>query len=1172
MGVEPGTLIGPYRILDPIGKGGMGQVFAAVHTSSGREVALKLLLKEIAEDRQLAGRFLQEYKVLATLEHPNIVKVFDGDKLEDGTAYLAMERLEGTTLGEWLRQRGRRVDVKTALSIGEQIASAMAKAHENGIVHRDLKPGNIFLLNADASASAAPTIKVLDFGIAKVPATPTGGVDTQVLTLGGTFLGTLAYMSPEQCINVDKVDAAADVYAFGVLLFELLAFRLPFVSDEPAALVGMHCLEKPPYVGDLVPDVPPDVCALIDAMLAKDPKERPSMQHCCARLAALGESNQGECPLPGLQPFAERDAALFFGRQETVSDLVDRLELARIGDQRWVLLEGPSGSGKSSLVQAGIRPRLAARSREGARWLVASFRPSDAPLLSLAKAMVGALSTYGVKQTAEEVTAALTRDPDALRSLAARTPRGYALLLIIEQMEELFTLGASDTATFDRQLHAALVDPHCPLRLLTTLRDDFTPRVKQIPKLAGLLNKAAHRHHLLPMDQEALKKVVQGMAQRAGLRLSESLAGRMVSEAGSTDRPLPLLGHTLRALWSMRESGPESLEERYNRIGGVGGALANQVTDFLDALGDEKLERAKWMILDLVQVTRDEAPTRRTRSVESVLIAGGRDATAKEVLMRLSGARVDASAVANAELRLVVLSGKPGENAPQQGVDLIHETLLREVPLIERWIDRERLRLEQYADLEGVAAVWEEAGCPEDGLPTGALLERYRGSMKDERRHEMLERMVSDRARSFLSAAEEAERQRLLRKEQEEEAERRRQVVKQRTMIALAISTVVMLVLATFAIWQMQIAETNLHSFISTTDDIVSGVDWKLARKHGNRKLRYDQLTRINSLLEPYSERAKPNVRRVVIAAKHRLGDFALSDGSLEEAKTLYLDARGELGEMGERASVDKQWQEVWGYNDSKLGKVAMAQGRFDEAQAYFRDALISFKRIAKDTEDFNRTLATSHMEQGDLDCAFGRFSEAANHYEEAIKRFQYLIEETRVYNQNLLARAIRRFMAPEDEEPEYNQSLLAEALGARAAVARIVGDNALASNLLDQAIAKMEPQRAAGSAADAYYRSIWARLYVERAELHYAQKKVPEAIGYFREARDLGQALVDGDPTRKPYALVLGDALRGLERVAEDAGDHEGKAVAVRDRLKLASRFVKADGADVRFQNLARP
>lgn len=539
--------------------------------------------------------------------------------------------------------------------------------------------------------------------------------------------------------------------------------------------------------------------------------------------------------------------------------------------------------------------------------------------------------------------------------------------------------------------------------------------------------------------------------------------------------------------------------------------------------------------------------------------------------MCLSGARVDASAVGNVELRLVVLSGKPDEDASQQRVDLIHETLLREVPLIERWIDRERLRLEQYADLEGVADVWEQAGCPEDGLPTGALLERYRGSMKDDRRNEMLERMVSERARRFLSAAEEAERQRLLRKQQEEEAERRRQVVKQRTMIALAISTVVMLVLAAFAIWQMQIAETNLHSFISTTDDIVSSVDWKLARKHGNSKLRYNQLTRIKSLLEslPPSERAKPDVRHVVIAAKHRLGDFALSDRSLEEAKTHYLDARGELEGMGERASVDEQWQQVWAYNDSKLGKVAMAHGRFNEAQAYFKDALTSFERIAKDTEDFNRTLATSHMEQGDLERAFGRFSEAANHYEEAIKRFKYLTDEARVYDQNLPAKAIKRFMALEDEEPEYNQSLLAEALAARAAVARIVGNHVLASNLLDQAIAEMGPQQSAGSAADAYYRSILARLYVELAELRYAHKKGPEAIRYFNDARDLGQELVKGDPTRKPYALVLGNALRGLERVVDDA---EAKADAARQRLELASRFGGASSDDIRFQNLAHP
>ncbi|MCK6592124.1 MAG: hypothetical protein L6Q76_31610 [Polyangiaceae bacterium] len=471
--------------------------------------------------------------------------------------------------------------------------------------------------------------------------------------------------------------------------------------------------------------------------------------------------------------------------------------------------------------------------------------------------------------------------------------------------------------------------------------------------------------------------------------------------------------------------------------------------------------------------------------------------------------------------------------------------MLREVPVIARWIDRERLRLEQYAHLEGVAAVWEEAGCPHDGLPTGALLERYGGGIKDERRHEMLERMVSDRARRFLSAAEGAERQRLFRKQKDEKAKRRRAT-------AMVIVSVVVLVLAAFSFRQTQITEEVLQSLISATDDVISDIDWKLARKPGHGELRLEQLRRIENLLESLSpsERKKPEVRKIVIAAKHRLGDFAFSDGLLKDAETHYQAAREELNQIGDRASVDEPWQERWAYNDSKLGKVAMARKQFDQAQAYFEAALASFKRIAKDTEDFNRTLATSHMEQGDLDRALGRSDKAARSYDEAITLFK----------------------GPTMKGSNYNQSLLAEALGARAAVARATGELALASDLLDQAIATMKPHRAAGSTADAYYRSILARLYVELAELRYAQKNGPEAARYFKEARDLGQVLVDGDPTRKPYALVLGDALRGLERVADGAGDHEGKAVAVRDRLELASRFVKADGADVRFQNLARP
>lgn len=1162
MGAQPGALIGPYRILDQIGEGGMGQVFAAVHEGTGQEVALKLLLKEKAEERQIARRFDREYTVLAALQHRNIVKVFAWDRPADGVAYLAMERLHGISLREWSRCQGRPAEVKAALAIGRQLADAMSEVHEHGIVHRDLKPDNVMLLDAEAGAPEGHVIKVLDFGIAKVPAKPTGEVDTQVLTAAGTVLGTLGYMPPEQCLNVEAIDAAADVYALGVVLFELLAGRMPFVSSDAADLIRKHCRDEPPFLGELVPDAPPDVGVLIASMLAKDPKERPSMRRCCARLEELGKDDRSGCPLPGLQPFAEADAELFFGRRADIDSLVDRLKLARVGDQRWVLLEGPSGAGKSSLVQAGIRPRLEDdRGPDGSRWLIACMRPSDDPLRALAQALVDALSGSGLEQTPEEVLSALRNDPDALRSFAAHTPRGSTLLLIIEQMEELFTLGTLKEASFDALLHAALVDQGCPLRLLTTLRTDFFHCLDHMPKLASMLNNAAYKHHLSPMDEEALKKVVQGIAQRAGLDLDESLSGRMVRDAASTGCPLPLLGHTLRALWSPQGGAPVSLEERYEKIGGAGGALANQAKAFLENLGEEKLERAKWMILDLVQVTRGQGVTRRSRSVEDVLVAGGKDATAEEVLRRLSGVRVAPSADDAAELRLVVLSSRSGEEPSQHRVDLVHETLLSEVHVIARWIDRERLRLEQYADLEGAAAAWQQARCPTEGLPAGALLEHYRGSMKDERRRELLERMVSERARQFLKEAEDAERRRLLREQAAEEADRRRRSVKRAMTIAIFVFAVAVAVFAAYAFQQSNIAERNLHSFISTTDEVISDIDWDLGRKSGNAEIRDQQLNGIDKALHSLSpsELEKPDVRLVVIKTKHRYGDFALNDGTLAAARERYTKAREELEENGERALADERWAFYWALNDSKLGKVALAGGHLGDARRYFADALRGIIDIKWSGDDYVRTLATSYYEQGELELADERPREALRYYGNAVEQFE------RIENQK-----------SEDDDGRYNQSLHAEALGARAGAARQCGDLMSANIWLGKAIEIARPladDRTPGKGEpDAYYRAILARIYIELAELRYQEKKIPDATTHFEAARALGEVLVKGDPTRKPYALIWGDALRGLEQLATDGDDHEVAVKLRGERYKLADRFLDRDPDDARFQRLGEP
>ena len=225
-----GARLGPYEVLGPIGAGGMGQVFRARDTRLGRDVAVKTLPREFASDPERLARFEREARVLASLNHPNIAAIY-GLEDDGGAPALILELVDGETLADRLA-RGP-VALEDALAMARQIAGALDAAHEAGIVHRDLKPGNVALSQVD-------TVKVLDFGLAKVHAgagAPAEGSGAQTLSSGGTregtVLGTAAYMSPEQARG-HAVDKRADIWAFGCVLYEMLAGRRAFRGDTLA--------------------------------------------------------------------------------------------------------------------------------------------------------------------------------------------------------------------------------------------------------------------------------------------------------------------------------------------------------------------------------------------------------------------------------------------------------------------------------------------------------------------------------------------------------------------------------------------------------------------------------------------------------------------------------------------------------------------------------------------------------------------------------------------------------------------------------------------------------------------------------------------------------------------------------------------------------------------------
>ena len=242
-----GTIVGErYRIVSRIGVGGMGAVYRAEHTMMRRDLAIKVLLPELSGKEEFARRFEREAESASRLDHPNIITTTDFGRTNDGSLFLAMEFLAGISLGAAIAAGPMPID--RALAIERQILRGLDHAHAAGVVHRDLKPENIMLVERDGQRDF---VKILDFGIAKVTEPQSGG---QALTQAGVIFGTPEYLSPEQALG-EAVDARADIYAAGVILYEMLAGRRPFESEDKVKIISMHLAHAPPRVRDVSPSV-----------------------------------------------------------------------------------------------------------------------------------------------------------------------------------------------------------------------------------------------------------------------------------------------------------------------------------------------------------------------------------------------------------------------------------------------------------------------------------------------------------------------------------------------------------------------------------------------------------------------------------------------------------------------------------------------------------------------------------------------------------------------------------------------------------------------------------------------------------------------------------------------------------------------------------------------------
>jgi WD40 repeat protein/DNA-binding SARP family transcriptional activator/tRNA A-37 threonylcarbamoyl transferase component Bud32 len=775
-----------FELREEIGEGAYGVIHRAFQPSVGREVAVKVIRRKYANDPEFIRRFEAEAQTVARLEHPFIVPLYDYWRDPEG-AYLVMRYVREGSLesalkaGPWEPER--------AIRMVDQIASALAATHQQGVVHRDLKPANILL---DGAGNAYLT----DFGIAK---DLTGEAR---FTVEGTIVGTLDYVSPEQ-IKSERVTPQTDIYSFGAVVYETLTGEKPFTDTSVANLIYSHLNQPIPQVSASRPDLPPGVDDVLQRATAKRPADRfenvpelagafrqafaplqgPDLVSMVPEAPAVTELYN---PYKGLRAFQEADVDDFFGRDALIEQLVARLTPASalslagggsVGAGRFLALVGPSGSGKSSAVKAGLIPALRAGAVSGSdKWFVAEMAPGTHPLdeLELALLPIAVDPPPSLVQPMERDLHGLLRTvrrilPTEDVSSGDTAGEGAQLLLVIDQFEELFTLvtDVERRSFFLDSLLAALNAPRSPLRLVITLRADFYDRPLQHPHWGQLLKE--NTEVILPLSQAELSWSVREPSRRMGVTLEGALAETIVADVADQPGSLPLLQYALTELFEKRQDRLMT-QDAYEEIGGVLGALGRRAEALYAGLEEPGQEAARQLFLRLVTLGENVEDTRRRvlrselQALEENEDAGVGSRLELDVVDELAHNEMDEVIDGFGQGRLLTFDRDPLTREPT--VEVAHEALLREWSRLRGWLDESRNDVRMQRMLAEAAAEWQEASGDDSYLLRGSRLEQFAGWAA-------LSTVALTRdEQAYLDAALDAR----LAREAEEEARRRREL------------------------------------------------------------------------------------------------------------------------------------------------------------------------------------------------------------------------------------------------------------------------------------------------------------------------------------------------------------------------------------------------------------
>ena len=829
--LRSGTHIKGYELQERIGSGGFGVVHRAHQSTVGREVAIKIILPRFANHPDFIRRFENEAHVVARLEHPFIVPLYDFWRDPEG-AYLVMRFLRGGSLRKSLK--ADKFEPEEAAALLDQITSALALAHRGGVIHRDLKPENI-LMDEDGYAYLA------DFGIAKDLGRPGGG-----MTAEDTVVGSPDYISPEQARS-QPITPRADVYSLGVVLYEMLAGEHPFPNMSPVERMYKHINDPLPTLKNLSPDIQDAVNAVIQKASAKNPVNRYAAalefatafreaaaldrtgagesvverltprEHEILHLIVKGRSNaeiaqqlvvtigtvkwyirqiykklrvrnrvqaivrareldlvlghtaisdapsitpasfiplpEPENPYKGLRAFQVADAPDYFGRERITKKLIERL-CEKGQAARFLAVVGPSGSGKSSLVRAGLVPALLRGGVPGSdQWFIIEMMPGARPLDELEIALMRVATDQS-----DHLHEQLARDANGLLRIAQLIlpDDDSELMVVIDQFEEVFTLVDDEErrTQFINLLHAAATDPRSRVRIIITLRADFYDRPLHYPEFGELVR--SRMETVLPLSAEELEQAIVAPAERVGVQYEKGLPAAIIDEVLYQPGALPLLQYALTELFERRDNR-HLTHESYREIGGTVGALAKRAEELFHEQGDAGKELIRQMFLRLVTLGEGTEDTRR-RVPRSELLAIADDVDLMDDVINTF-----------ADYRLFALDHDPATRTPT--VEVAHEAILREWERLRIWLNQSRDDVRMQRQLAALATEWHGGEQDASYLLRGRRLEQMEEWAAD------TELAMTAGEVTYLEASV-AERERRL--EQEREQEERETALQQR--------------------------------------------------------------------------------------------------------------------------------------------------------------------------------------------------------------------------------------------------------------------------------------------------------------------------------------------------------------------------------------------------------